>query len=273
MHSSDFSARHAAFRSLHESGCFILPNPWDKGSARYLESVGFKALATTSAGFAFSRAVPDRKLHVDAVITHCRDIVAASSLPINVDFEDGYATTIDALKDHVAACAKTGISALSIEDAKPEPGTLFDFDEAVTRMRAAREAIDAVDPAIMLVGRAEHFLIGKPDLDEVIKRLCAYAEVGADCLYAPGLSNADDIKAIVDAVAPKPVNVMMGPAAPLGFDTLAKLGVRRISTGSSLAMAAWTGFVNATDKLLQQDISGSDEAVSYPQLCQLFQQA
>lgn len=271
MTQTDFSARHAAFRKLHESGCFILPNPWDPGSARWLEYVGFKALATTSAGYAFSRAQADRQVPVDEVLQHCSELVQASALPVNVDFEDGYAADLATLEDNVKRCVATGISALSIEDAKPNPPSeLYALDEAVERMRVARAAIDAVDPAVMLVGRAECFLVGQPDLAETLRRLSAYAEAGADCLYAPGLRTREDIAAVVKAVAPLPVNVMMGPAAELGFDALAELGVRRISTASTLALAAWTGFVRATEKLLNKEISGFDVSVSYPQLGGLF---
>jgi 2-methylisocitrate lyase-like PEP mutase family enzyme len=228
MTQNDFSQRHTAFRKLHEGGCFILPNPWDPGSARWLEQAGFKAIATTSAGYAFSRGMPDRKIGVDDVLRHCSELVQATQLPVNVDFEDGYANTIDELKDNVQRCVRTGVSALSIEDSVQDAqGTrLYDFDTAVERMQAAREAIDAIDPNVMLVGRAECFLVGQPDLDETIKRLSAYAETGADCLYAPGLSTQDQISAVVRAVAPKPVNVMMDPAAKLGFKTLADIGVR-----------------------------------------------
>lgn len=218
MTRDDFSARHAAFRQLHESGCFILPNPWDPGSARWLEQAGFKALATTSAGYAFAQGVADRQVPVDQVLQHCRELVQASRLPVNVDFEDGLARDLTKLEANVRACAQTGISALSIEDAKPAPqGALYEVAEAVERMRVVRRAIDAVDPQIMLVGRAECYLVGPPDLAETIRRLTAYAEAGADCLYAPGLSTREDIAAVVKAVAPRPVNVMMGPAAQLGL--------------------------------------------------------
>lgn len=272
MTQSDFSQRHAAFRKLHESGCFILPNPWDPGSARWLAQAGFKALATTSAGYAFSRGMPDRKIGVDDVLRHCSELVQATQLPVNVDFEDGYASTIGAMKDNVQRCVRTGISALSIEDSVQDAqGTrLYDFDTAVARMRAAREAIDAIDPNVMLVGRAECFLVGEPDINETIKRLSAYAEVGADCLYAPGLSTKDQIGAVVRAVAPKPVNIMMDPAADLGFKTLADIGVRRISTASTLALAAWTGFAKAVDRLKNQEIDGFDNTIDYFELCKRF---
>jgi 2-methylisocitrate lyase-like PEP mutase family enzyme len=274
MIQSDFSQRRTAFRKLHESGCFILPNPWDPGSARWLEQAGFKALATTSAGYAFSRGMPDREIGVDEVLRHCSELVQATRLPVNVDFEDGYASTIENLMDNVQKCVRTGISALSIEDSAQDAQDtrLYDLDTAIARMQAAREAIDAIDPNVMLVGRAECFLVGQPDLGETIKRLSAYAEAGADCLYAPGLSTKEQIGAVVRAVAPKPVNVMMGPAAKLGFETLADIGVRRISTASTLALAAWTGFAKAVDRLKNQEIDGFGNTVNYFQLCERFRE-
>ncbi|KAB0599105.1 isocitrate lyase/phosphoenolpyruvate mutase family protein [Castellaniella defragrans] len=272
MTHQELSQRHTAFRKLHESGCFILPNPWDPGSARWLAQAGFKALATTSAGYAFSRGMPDRKVGVDDVLRHCNELVQATPLPVNVDFEDGYASTLDELAENVQKCVRTGISALSIEDSVQDAqgARLYDFDTAVARMQAAREAIDAIDPNVMLVGRAECFLVGQPDIDETIKRLSAYAEAGADCLYAPGLSTKDQISAVVRAVAPKPVNVMMDPAAKLGFKMLADIGVRRISTASTLALAAWTGFAKAVDRLRNQEIDGFGNTIDYFQLCQRF---
>ncbi len=273
MHPGDLSARHAAFRKLHESGCFILPNPWDPGSARWLAHVGFKALASTSAGYAFSRGLPDRRVPVDEVIHHCRELVEATDLPVNADFEDGYGDTHDRLRVNVGRCVEAGVSALSIEDAMGDPpGTLYDLDTAVARVRTAREAIDAVDARVMLVGRAEGFLVGQPDLKETIRRLAAYAQAGADCLYAPGLSTREQIAAVVKAVAPKPVNVMMGPAARLGLPVLAELGVRRVSTASALALAGWTGFVKATERLLDGQIDGFGNTVDYRQLGSLFGQ-
>jgi 2-methylisocitrate lyase-like PEP mutase family enzyme len=271
MNKTDLSARHTAFRKLHETGCFILPNPWDVGSARWLEQAGFKALATTSAGYAFSRGVPDRKVSVDEVVRHCEELVHATGLPVNADFEDGYSPTIEGLKANVRQCVQAGVSALSIEDSVAGDGAgLYGFDEAVARLRAAREAIDDVDPAVMLVGRAECFLVGRPDIDETIRRLGAYAEAGADCLYAPGLSTREEIEAVVRAVAPKPVNVMMGHAAKLGFSVLAEIGVRRISTASALSLAAWSGFVAAADRLMHGEIDGLGSTVSYAQLCEQF---
>lgn len=271
MKRSDLATRHVAFRKLHERGCFILPNPWDPGSARWLAHAGFKALATTSAGYAFSRGVPDRRIPVEEVVRHCREIVEATDLPVNADFEDGYARSLEGLKENVRHCVEAGVSALSIEDAMPGPSAvLYDFDEAVTRVRAAREAIDSVDENVMLVGRAECFLLGRPDLDETIRRLQAYSAAGADCLYAPGLATRDAISAVVAAVSPKPVNVMMGPAAKLGFEALREIGVRRISTAATLALAAWTGFAKATEKLRKNEIDGIGNSVEYFELAKVF---
>ena len=271
MTTNALPARHAAFRKLHEAGCFILPNPWDSGSARWLEQMGFKALASTSAGYAFSRGVPDRGIPVDEVVRHCGELVRATGLPVNADFEDGYSRTVDGMKANVRECVRAGVSALSIEDSiAGDDAELYGFDEAVARMRSAREAIDSVDKQVMLVGRAECYLVGRPDLDETIRRLKAYAEVGADCLYAPGLSTREEISAVVEAVAPKPVNVMMGRAAKLGFKALAEIGVRRISTASSLALAAWSGFADAAERLMRNEIDGFDITVSYSQLCEQF---
>lgn len=273
MKRSDVATRHVAFRRLHERGCFILPNPWDPGSARWLAHAGFKALATTSAGYAFSRGVPDRQVPVEEVLRHCREIVAATDLPVNADFEDGYSRSLEGLQENVRRCVETGVSALSIEDAMPGPSpALYDFDEAVRRVRAAREAIDSVDENVMLVGRAECFLLGRPDLDETIRRLKAYSAAGADCLYAPGLATREAISAAVAAVSPKPLNVMMGPAAKLGFEALAEVGVRRISTAATLALAAWTGLAKATEKLLRNEIDGIENSVEYFELAKMFSQ-
>ena len=237
------AARRAAFRKLHESGCFLIPNPWDAGSAHALAALGFKALATTSSGFAWSRAHADNTMDVEAVLAHCRDIVAATELPVNADFEDGHARDIDGLKKNVARCVETGVAGLSIEDSTGDAAQpLYDFDEAIARMRAARAAIDATGEDVMLIGRAECFLVGHADpLNESIKRLRAYAEAGADCLYAPGVGKPEQIRAIVEAVAPKPVNVLVGRAGPYTLADLAKLGVRRVSVGGATRFACVDG--------------------------------
>lgn len=271
MTGSDLAERRAAFRDLHREGCFILPNPWDPGSAKWLAQAGFKALASTSSGYAFSRGHADGDIGVDEVLVHLRELVEATDLPVNADFESGYARDLETLAANVRRCVDTGVAGLSIEDAtgdKDHP--LFDFDEAVARMSAAREAIDAGGEDVMLVGRSEGFLVGQPDLDETVRRLVAYADAGADCLYAPGLSTREQVAAVVAAVAPKPVNVLMGPAAKLGFDTLAELGVRRVSIGGTLALAAWSGFTQAAGALLEGRFDGFANTVSHADLARLF---
>jgi 2-methylisocitrate lyase-like PEP mutase family enzyme len=242
------SQARAAFRKLHEGGCFVIPNPWDVGTARYLRHCGFKALATTSSGAAFSMGLPDTDGAVtrDMALAHIRAIVEATELPVNADFESGYADEPESVAENVRLCVATGVAGLSIEDAtgdKAKP--LYDLDAAVARMRAARRAIDQSGADVMLVGRAECFLMGCPDLDETIARLRAYASAGADCLYAPGIRTAEQIAAVVKAVAPKPVNVLMSAATGLTVADLAGLGVRRISVGGALARVAWGAFMRA----------------------------
>ncbi|MGH8232994.1 MAG: isocitrate lyase/PEP mutase family protein [Rhodanobacteraceae bacterium] len=268
MSTSKWSARRAAFRKLHESGCFLVPNPWDIGSAHALAALGFKALATTSSGFAWSRARPDHAPDVDMVLAYCREIVEATDLPVNADFEDGHAPDIDGLKKNVRRCVETGVAGLSIEDSTGDAGKpLYDFDEAVARMRAAREAINVSGEDVMLIGRAECFLVGHPDpLAESLKRLKAYAEAGADCLYAPGAGEPEQIAAIVKAVAPKPVNVLVGRPAPYTLADLAKLGVRRVSVGGALAGAAWGGFLRAARGLNEGRFDGFADNASHGEL-------
>lgn len=271
MNTPSIGARRAHFRQLHESGCFMLPNPWSAGSARWLEHSGFEALASTSSGLAFSRGQADGDVPVDAVLEHLRTLVQATSLPVNADFEDGHAQDLDTLRDNVRRCIATGVAGLSIEDCH-SGGTrqLYTLDTAVARMRTARQALDASTEDVMLIGRAECFLAGQPDLDETIRRLCAYAEAGADCLYAPGLSSHDQIAAVVRAVAPKPVNVLLGPASALAFDDLAAIGVRRISTGGALALSAWSGFAQATRALADNRLDGFHNSMANGDLNQLF---
>jgi 2-methylisocitrate lyase-like PEP mutase family enzyme len=243
------SDKRAAFAALHEAGCFVMPNPWDEGSAVFLESLGFKALASTSAGMAWSMGRPDGGVSVDAALAHLRMLAAATSLPVNADFENGFADAPHAVAANVERAAQTGIAGLSIEDftGDRERG-LYDFGLAVERIAAAREAIDRSGPGVVLTARSEGFLHGRPDLGETIRRLQAYAEAGADCLYAPGLVEDEPIRAVVQAVAPKPVNVLTfgRPASEL-----AALGVRRISIGSGLAAAAWGEFVRASREIAE----------------------
>ena len=272
MNASRYAARRAAFRSLHQSGCFLIPNPWDAGSAHALASLGFKALATTSSGFAWSRAHADNMMDVEAVLAHCREIVEATDLPVNADFEDGHSPTIDGLTKHVTRCVATGVAGLSIEDSTGDASQpLYDFDEAVARLRAARAAIDATGEDVMLIGRAECFLVGHPDpLNESLKRLRAYAEAGADCLYAPGASKPEQIAAIVQAVAPKPVNVLAGRPGAYTLADLAKLGVRRVSVGGALAGAAWGGFLRTARGLAEGRFDGFADNASHAELNKLF---
>jgi len=242
----------AAFRRLHDSGCFVIPNPWDIGTARYLRHCGFNALATTSAGAAFGMGLPDTDGAVtrDMMLAHIRTIVEATELPVSADFESGYAQAPDAVAESVRLCVETGVTGLSIEDATGDKARpLYDLDDAVARMRAARQAIDQTGADVMLVGRAECFLVGRPDIGETIARLKAYAAAGADCLYAPGIRSAEQIAAIVNAVAPKPVNVLMSGATGLSVADLASLGVRRVSVGGALARVAWGAFMRAARQI------------------------
>ncbi len=271
MPRKSLAERRAAFRQLHAEGCFVLPNPWDVGSAVWLADAGFKALASTSSGFAFSRGHVDGGVGVDEVLRHYRELVDATDLPVNADFEDGHADSLDDLATNVRRCVDTGVAGLSIEDSTGKrEHPLYDFDAAVARLRTARKAIDASGEDVILVGRAECFIVGQPDLDETLRRLEAYAEVGADCLYAPGLSTPGQIAAVVKAVAPKPVNVLMGPAASLTLAELAALGVRRVSTGGALALAAWSGFVKAAKPLAEGRFDGFANIVNHGDMGKLF---
>lgn len=240
-----------AFHALHASGCFVIPNPWDVGSARLLHSLGFKALATTSAGFAWSEGRPDNGVTLEQVLGHLREIAAATGLPVNADFEGGFAVDPDGVAANVRRATETGISGLSIEDSTGDTAApLFEFPLAVARIAAARRSIDESGTRVVLTARSEGFIAGRPDLAETIRRLVAFADAGADCLYAPGLRTLADIKAVVDAVTPKPVNVLMStPLATVA--QLRDLGVRRISVGGALARAAWTGFLAAARDLAE----------------------
>jgi 2-methylisocitrate lyase-like PEP mutase family enzyme len=252
--------KRRAFRALHERGCFVIPNPWDIGTARYLQHLGFPAIATTSSGAAWSLGLPDTAVGRDAMLEHVAAIVAASDLPVNADFESGYATSPREVGESVRMCVDTGVAGLSIEDSTGDAtNPQFALEDAVARIRAARSAIDAKDPQVMLVGRAECFLVGRTDLDETIGRLKAYAAAGADCLYAPGLRAREQIARIVEAVAPKPVNVLIGGVLGFTVRDLAGLGVRRISVGGALARAAWGGFVRAACAIAE---AGSFDALA-----------
>jgi 2-methylisocitrate lyase-like PEP mutase family enzyme len=242
------------FRSLHASGCFVLPNPWDVGTAVFLHHLRFKALATTSAGFAFSRGLPDDVSAIprDVMLDHIREVAAATPLPVNADFQTGYATDPEGVAANVALCVATGVAGLSIEDATGDPATLlFEPGLAVERIRAARRAIDASGIPVVLTARCEAWLVGHPDpFRTALDRLVSFAEEGADCLYAPGVRSPDEIKAIVEAVAPKPVNVLVSSPGPeLTVARLADLGVRRISVGGALARVAWGAFLRAAREI------------------------
>lgn len=242
--------KRAAFRALHTSGCFILPNPWDTGSARYLQILGFQALATTSSGFAWSTGHADNTLPRDAILAHLRAIVDATDLPVNADFESGFGSDPDGVAESVKLAVDTGVAGLSIEDSTGDAAApLFPIDVAVQRISAARRAIDQSGGDTLLVGRAENFFAGKPDLDDTIARLKAYAAAGADCLYAPGIQTREQIEAVVAAVAPKPVNLLIGSTSNLTLQDVAALGVRRISVGGGLARAAWGSFMHAAQAL------------------------
>jgi 2-methylisocitrate lyase-like PEP mutase family enzyme len=244
----DLAARRAAFRSLHKEGCFVLPNPWDVGSARRLERLGFKALASTSSGYAWSMGRQDGELSRDEVLSHLRVLCVATELPVNADFEAGFADDPEGVAANVALVVATGVAGLSIEDRTGRE--LYELGLAVERIRAAREAIDRTGEDVLLVGRSEGFLIGQTDLDATIRRLVAYADAGADCLYAPGITDISAIATVVSAVAPKPVNVLL-IASDMRVSELAAAGVRRVSVGGSLAAAAWKGFDQAAQMLIE----------------------
>jgi 2-methylisocitrate lyase-like PEP mutase family enzyme len=263
--------RTRAFHRLHEAGCFVIPNPWDVGSARVLAALGFPALATTSSGFAWSMGRSDTRVALDAALDHFRSIARSVSVPVSADFEGGFAVYPESVAANVAVAAATGISGLSIEDSTGDSASpLFDPSLAVERIRAARRAIEASGTGILLTGRSEGFIAGRPDLEETIRRLTAYAEAGADCLYAPGIRSIEDIAAVVEAVSPKPVNVLVGA----DFTTVARLadlGVRRISVGGALARAAWTGFLRAAREIAERGtFTGLGGAVPFDEVDGLF---
>lgn len=264
------------FRELHATGCFVLPNPWDAGSAIYLEQVGFKAIATTSAGFAFSRGLSDSVSAVprDLTFDHFREMAAATSLPVNADFQNGYADEAEGVAENVRRCIATGVAGLSIEDSSGNEATpLYEFGLAVERVKAARAAIDASEIPVVLTARCEAWLVGQADpLKVVLKRLAAFADVGADCLYAPGVRHPSDIAAIVNAVAPKPVNVLVSTGnRELSLAQLSDLGVRRISVGSALANVAWGAFMRAARGIAETGtFEAFGNAASFAELNELF---
>jgi 2-methylisocitrate lyase-like PEP mutase family enzyme len=244
--------KRATFRKLHESGCFAIPNPFDVGSAKALAHMGFKALASTSAGFAWTIGKADNHVTVDDVCTHLDALCAAVDLPVNADFENGFAHEAEKVAINVARGVATGVAGLSIEDSTGDAAKpLYDRAHAIERIKAARAAIDADKSGVLLTGRCEAFLWGQDDLAMVIDRLCAYSEAGSDCLYAPGIKTKEQISAVVKAVAPKPVNLLIG-ASGLSLKEAQDLGVRRISVGGSLARTAWAGFMQAAKEIADQ---------------------
>lgn len=260
--------RISAFHDLHGSGCFVMPNPWDVGSARALEQLGFPALATTSAGVAWTLGLADNQISLEQSLDHLRAVAGAVRLPVNADFQGGFAADPEQVATNVGLAAATGIAGLSIEDSSGDPDDpLYDFDLAVERVRAARRAIDGSGAGVLLTGRSEGFVCGRPDIDETVRRLQAYAEAGADCLYAPRIESLEHVTAVVTAVAPKPVNLLIN--AP--FITVAEaadLGVRRISVGGTLARTAWGGFLEAAKELA--DTGTVSRFVGLPNVDALF---
>ncbi len=259
--------RVRAFQELHRAGCFVIPNPWDVGSARALAQLGFKALATTSSGFAWTLGRPDNNVTLEEALQHFRAVSQGVEVPVNADFEGGFAVDPAAVGANVALAAATGVAGLSIEDSTGDPSRpLYDFDLAVARIKAARAALDRSGTGVLLTGRSEGFIVGRPDLAETIRRLTAYAEAGADCLYAPGIRSKADISAVVAAVAPKPVNVLVGS----DFTTVAELaeaGVRRISVGGALARAAWTGFLQSAREIAERGtFTGVARAIPFAEI-------
>jgi 2-methylisocitrate lyase-like PEP mutase family enzyme len=242
--------KRRTFLKLHESGCFVIPNPWDVGSARYLQGLGFKALATTSAGFAFSQGFADGQFSRELALAHCAELAEATDVPLNVDYEGGYADDPDGVAESVRLCVETGIAGLSIEDSTNDPkNPLYDFDLALARVKAARAAIDKAGGDVVFTARSEGFIRGRPDLAETMRRMKAFANAGADCLYAPGIKTREEIAAVV-AVG-KPVNFLMVNATNFSVADLAAMGVRRISTGGTLARTAWNGFIRAAREIAE----------------------
>ncbi len=277
MPHADFARRRAAFRKLHESGCFVIPNPWDVGTARYLRHLGFPALASTSAGLAFSLGLPDGEWAVprEVVLRHVRELAGAVDLPVNADCESGYAHEPEGVAESVRLCVDTGVAGLSIEDTTGDrTHPLYELPVAVERIRAARAAIDDSGSGVLLTGRAECYLTGHPDpLREALRRLEAYAQAGAHVLYAPGPTSREDIRAIVSAVHPLPVNVLVSADTGLRVADLAEMGVRRISVGSSLARAAWTGFLAAAKLIASEgSFAGFAGMTPYSEINGFFQQ-
>ena len=246
------SEKRRAFRALHQSGCFVIPNPWNVGSTRYLQGLGFKALATTSAGFAHAQGYSDGDVTRDMMLAHFQEIAQAADVPVNADFEGGYADDPDEVAENVKLCVATGVAGISIEDyTEDDANPLYDFDLAVKRVRAARDAIDKTGGEVVFTARTEGFIRNRPDLDETIRRLKAFADAGADCLYSPGIKTREHIAATVKAVAPKPINFLNSGAFGFTVDDLAALGVRRISVGGTLSRVAMHAFIQSARQIAQ----------------------
>jgi 2-methylisocitrate lyase-like PEP mutase family enzyme len=238
------------FRALHQSGCFVIPNPWNVGSARYLQGLGFKALATTSAGYAHALGYADGEQTRDEVLAHFREIAAATDVPVNADFEGGFADNPGRMAENVTRCIATGVAGLSIEDSTGDPDQpLYDFDLALARVKAARAAIDRAGGEVVFTARSEGFIRGRPDLDETLRRLKAFADAGADCLYSPGIKTREQIEATVNAVTPKPINFLNSGAFGFTVKELGEMGVRRISVGGTLARVAMHAFINSAREI------------------------
>ena len=245
--------KRKTFRRLHESGCFVIPNPWKVGSARYLQALGFKALATTSSGYAHSIGYSDGDVTRDMVLAHCREIAQANDVPVNADFEGGYADDPDGVAESVRLCVETGVAGLSIEDfTGNDADPLYDFDTAVKRVRAARKAIDAAGGDVVFTARTEGFIKNRPDMAETVRRLKAFADEGADCLYPPGIRTREQIETVVKAVAPLPVNLLMSTASGLTVKDIAAMGVRRISIGGTMARVAMHAFLKSAREIAEQ---------------------
>ncbi len=246
----NISDKRRTFRALHQSGCFVIPNPWNVGSARYLQGLGFKALATTSSGYAHSQGFADGEQSCDEVLAHFREIAAATDVPVNADFEDGFADDPDKVAANVKRCIDTGVAGLSIEDSTGDPDQpLYDFDLALARVKAARAAIDKAGGDVVFTARTEGFIRGRPDLAETIRRLKAFADAGADCLYSPGIKTREQIEATIKAVAPKPINFLNSGAFGFTVQDLAAMGVRRISVGGTLARVAMNAFIKSAREI------------------------
>jgi 2-methylisocitrate lyase-like PEP mutase family enzyme len=264
--------KRATFRTLHASGCFVIPNPWNVGTARYFQHLGFKALATTSSGFAHAQGYADGAVPRDVMLEHLREIARVTDVPVNADFEGGYAQAPEGVAESVRLCIETGVAGLSIEDSTGSTEQpLYDFDLALARVRAARAVIEKAGGEVIFTARSEGFICGRPDLDETIRRLKAFSAAGADCLYAPGIKTREQIVAVVQAVAPKPVNLLMSSALGFTVADIAAMGVRRISVGGALARVAWHATIRAAREIAEAGKFDSFAGlISNPELNKFF---